>query len=59
VDVEDPSRDIVGLVADKLNDAGIRAFVYLFDNKTNAVADDAGGDNADDADEVCPDLKED
>jgi hypothetical protein len=39
VDVEDPSRDIVDLVTDKLNDAGVSAFVYLFDNETNAVTD--------------------
>jgi hypothetical protein len=37
VDVEDPSRDIMDLITDKLNDAGVTAFVYLFDNETNSV----------------------
>ena len=37
VDVEDPSRNIADLVADKLDDAGVRAYVYEYDNDTNAM----------------------
>jgi hypothetical protein len=40
IEVDDPSREIVGLVTDKLNEVGIRCMVYRWDQEAKRICQD-------------------